>query len=928
MAASFLDGLNSEQRRAVEQTEGPVLVLAGAGSGKTRVITCRIANLVAKRVSPKNILAVTFTNKAAREMRERVAGLVGAATAKELTVSTFHSFCVRVLREHAELLGLNPKFTICDDSDQLTAVKGALRELRIPEASVHPRAALSKISLYKNRLVAPVQALAEAEDDYDELVARAFRAYNEHLKRSRTVDFDDLLLLTGELLEKNEVIRKKYQDRYKYVLVDEYQDTNGPQYEILRHIAGKHRNLCVVGDDDQCLVGGTRVTMADGSQRPIEKIQAGDEVRSNYGSGDFRAARVVRSHRKWCADMGIEITLRSGKRLTSTPEHTHFAGYQLGLVPHHRHRSRNSSRRNVVLTLCGDRRGASPMHRISIVGNDPAGKVKLARLGFSVRPAKHRSASWRMEAASKDFGRLTEMVLKLRESFDLNAFLVARLGSKGKEKAENNSLPFLPAASVKPGMAMFAEDGTCDIVEKVRRVPLDEPVYDLDIERTHNFIANGIVTHNSIYGWRGADVRKILNFEHDFKGATVIRLETNYRSTEQILQAANAVIKNNSSRHEKTLKAACGSGDPVRIFPCEDEEHESEFVVDEIVRDVRAGRAKFGDVAILFRTAVQPRSFEARMRAARIPYELVGGMSFFDRKEVRDLLAYLRLAVNPMDEGSLLRVVNVPPRGVGKTSLDRVVEHATSQGISAAAVFDRGGVEGVPADTVTTVRSFRRVLADCAAKVPIAGLVTSIREMIVEVKYHEEIARCYPDAITQQSRIAAVEEVVNIAENYARRAPKPSLEGFLEEITLSNEDDLDQEEKQSKDRVILMTLHAAKGLEFPRVYLVGAEEGLLPHQRSVQEDTVEEERRLMYVGITRARRHLTITRVKSRAKYGRREPCLPSRFLFEIKGEKPPFALPQKIEKETKPFVPPQKKGTNPTSKRSKARTRAKQRSD
>jgi len=289
-------------------------------------------------------------------------------------------------------------------------------------------------------------------------------------------------------------------------------------------------------------------------------------------------------------------------------------------------------------------------------------------------------------------------------------------------------------------------------------------------------------------------------------------------------------------------------------------------------------------------------------------------------------MAYLRLAANPLDEASLLRVVNVPPRGVGKSSIEKVVEYATSQGISAAAAFDQVNLEGVSADAVTTVRSFRRVLADCAAKIPSAGLVPAIRELILSVKYHEEIARCYPDAITQQARFAAVEEVVNIAENYARRATKPSLEGFLEELTLSNEDDVKDEEKKSHDRVTMMTLHAAKGLEFPRVYLVGAEEGLLPHQRSVQEDTVEEERRLMYVGITRARRHLTITRVKTRAKYGRREPCLPSRFLFEIKGETPPFALPTAVPKEDKktPFVPPQKKGTNPSGgKPRKGRSRA-----
>jgi len=679
--AGLLDGLNSEQRRAVEQTEGPVLVLAGAGSGKTRVITCRIAHLVAKKVSARNILAMTFTNKAAREMRERVAGLVGAATAKELTVSTFHSFCVRVLREHAEILGLSPRFTICDDSDQLTAMKGALRELRIAETAVHPRAALSKISLFKSKLVTPVQALAVAEDDYEETIARAYRAYNEHLKRSRTVDFDDLLLLVGDLLEKHPEVRLKYQNRYRYVMVDEYQDTNGPQYEVLKHIAGQHRNLCVVGDDDQ-----------------------------------------------------------------------------------------------------------------------------------------------------------------------------------------------------------------------------------------------------SIYGWRGADVKKILNFEKDFPGAAVVRLETNYRSTEQILAAANAVIKNNKSRHEKTLKAACGSGDPIRIFPCEDEEHESEFVVDEIIRDARANRIKFGDIAILFRTAVQPRTFEARLRAARIPYDLVGGMSFFDRKEVRDILAYVRLAANPLDEASLLRVVNVPPRGVGKASMDKVVDLATRDGISAAAVFDRRNPEGVSAETFNSVRSFRQVLSDFAAKVPTVGLVTALRELIIAVKYHEEIARCYPDGVTQMARTGAVGEVVNVAENYSRRASKPSLEGFLEEITLSTEDtENDSSEKGPRDQVTLMTLHAAKGLEFPRVYLVGAEEGLIPHQRSVQEDTVEEERRLMYVGITRAKRQLTITRVKTRAKYGRREPCLPSRFLFEIKGETVHFVLPTaqpKKERDEKPFVPPSKRGTNPTSKPSKGRSR------
>ncbi|HLY11305.1 MAG TPA: UvrD-helicase domain-containing protein, partial [Planctomycetota bacterium] len=814
--AGILDGLNSEQRRAVEQTEGPVLVLAGAGSGKTRVITCRIAHLLAKKVSARNILAMTFTNKAAREMRERVAGLVGAATAKELTVSTFHSFCVRVLREHAETLGLSKSFTICDDSDQLTAVKGALREMRIAEAAVHPRAALSKISLFKSRLVTPVQALAAAEDDWEDLVARTYRAYNDHLKRSRTVDFDDLLLLVGELLEKHPEVGRKYQDRYRYVMVDEYQDTNGPQYEILKHIAGKHRNLCVVGDDDQCLVAGTLVSMADGSRKPIEQVRVGDQVRSSHGCGEFRAARVSRTFATHRAGEGVAIRLRSGKSIAGTPEHTHFAGYRPGCDPEGPGpRSRPSSPRTVAVTLCGDRRGASPLHCLSIAGTDARGRAELQSLGYSVRAGRRDPRSWRFECVTGDFGTIHQVVSDLGKRLDGNPILRARLGADDSGIAESQSLPFVPASAVKRGMAMFSGDGGYEIVDRVDRIALDEPVYDLDVERTHNFIANGIVTHNSIYGWRGADVRKILHFEKDFPGATVIRLETNYRSTEQILAAANAVIRNNKSRHEKTLKAACGSGEAVRLFPCEDEEHESEFVVDEIQRDARAGRVKFGDIAILFRTAVQPRPFEARLRAARIPYDLVGGMSFFDRKEVRDVLAYVRLAANPFDEASLLRVVNVPPRGVGKASMDKVVDQATRDGVSAAAVFDRGAPEGVSAETFQSVRSFRRVLADFAAKVPTAGLVPALRELIVSVKYHEEIARCYPDAITQQARTAAVGEVVNVAEAYARRSPTPSLEGFLEEITLSTEDSREESQEQGpRDQVTLMTLHAAKGLEF------------------------------------------------------------------------------------------------------------------
>jgi ATP-dependent DNA helicase UvrD/PcrA len=639
----LLSGLNPEQREAVVTTEGPLLVLAGAGSGKTRVITTRIAYLLARRVSPSSILAVTFTNKAAGEMKERVRKLSGAS-ARELTVGTFHSFCVRILREHAEALGLSRSFTICDASDQLSAVKSVMRELRVHETTMHPSAVLARISLAKNRLQSPSELLASAGGSRDELVGAVWERYQQHLSRSRSLDFDDLLLEALRLLKENARARSSYRERYRYVLVDEYQDTNHPQYEIVRAIGSEHRNVCVVGDDDQ-----------------------------------------------------------------------------------------------------------------------------------------------------------------------------------------------------------------------------------------------------SIYGWRGADIQKILGFHRDFEGAKVIRLETNYRSTRPILEAANAVIRQNASRHDKTLVSAVGDGPPVRVTRLADEMTEAQFVVEEIQRLVRRGEARLSDFAVLFRTQIQPRPFEAALRAAGIPYVLVGGMSFFDRKEVRDVVAYLKLAVNPEDETALLRIINCPPRGIGKTSIDRVLAFATEHGISAAAAFERAGeVEGLGRDAVESYEKFRAALARAEADKAGRDLVSRLGGLIEAVDYRTEVRRLYPDPMSRDARWAGVEEVLNFAENYQRRASSPSLSGFLEELALTGADDPSDQRESSGDAVMLMTLHSAKGLEFPQVFLVGMEEGLLPHARSVADGGIEEERRLAYVGITRAMRALTLSFVAERAKYGRRVAAMPSRFLFEMRGKTPP----------------------------------------
>jgi ATP-dependent DNA helicase UvrD/PcrA len=638
----LLEGLNPEQRLAVTTTEGPVLVLAGAGTGKTRVITVRAAHLLHERVAPESVLAVTFTNKAAGEMRERVAALVGPKRASALTIGTFHAFCLAALRAHGARVGLPRRFAICDAADQLSALKGALRELRIAEAAIQPGALQARISLLKNRLVDPDAFLAAAADDRDELIGRAWKRYEEHLRRTASLDFDDLLLFTVRLLRDDERVRKTFERRYRYVMVDEYQDTNGPQYEIVRRIAGGRRNLCVVGDDDQ-----------------------------------------------------------------------------------------------------------------------------------------------------------------------------------------------------------------------------------------------------SIYGWRGADVSKILGFERDFPGAVVVRLETNYRSTTPILEAANRVIRNNPDRHEKTLRSALGQGDDVRLHCLPDEVGEADWVAREVLELVRRRRARLADVAILFRTATQPRVFEAQLRARGVPYVLVGGMSFFDRKEVRDVLAYLRLVANPDDEVSLLRVVNRPPRGIGRTTIDRIVAHATARGLPLTrSLADAATIEGVGPAAVLAIDGLRTQLASLGRRDPGPRLVPWIRNLLETVAYRAEVDRSYPDPKAREERWRTVLEILDLAENHARRVAKPSLTTFLQDLTLSATDD--PSEPGDADAVTLMTLHAAKGLEFPHVYLVGLEEGLLPHHRSITEDTVEEERRLAYVGITRAQRHLTLTLAKTRSKYGRRTECIPSRFLYELKDEPPP----------------------------------------
>jgi len=638
-----MQDLNPAQLEAVITRSGPLLVLAGAGTGKTRVVTCRIAELIRRGTRGDRILAVTFTNKAAREMQGRAMALLARKTARVPEISTFHSLCVRVLRRHARRLGYPAAFAIYDRGDQESVARSALREIKVGEGALRPGELIQRIGRWKMASLGPEQAAAMAHTDKEHLAAAAYRRYQKALKTAGAMDFDDLLRCTEELFGQHPEVRREEAGRFDHLLVDEYQDTNGSQYRIVRALAAGHRNLCVVGDDDQ-----------------------------------------------------------------------------------------------------------------------------------------------------------------------------------------------------------------------------------------------------SIYGWRGAEVTHILRFTQDWPDARVVRLETNYRSTREIVAWANRLIAFNRLRHAKALRATC-RGEAPRILQLEDEQTEAATVVGEIEERIRSHERRPRDFAVLFRTNEQTRPFEEAMRRAKVPYVLVGGTSFYDRKEVRDVLAYLKVVVNPRDEVSLLRIINVPARGIGQTTVARLLEKAVTAGRPVWELIGQSSQAGdVPAAALAGLARLRALVNRYHAEANRRRPAELVRALVEEIGYRGELERLYSDPAERSARWTSVEELVNSAAGYAQRVEKATLSGFLQEVLLSGfDDDRDKQSQLERDAVALMTLHAAKGLEFPEVYLVGIEEGLLPHHRSVEADRVgiDEERRLCYVGVTRARRRLTLTLSRSRMKWGKPRPTIPSRFLYELTGQ-------------------------------------------
>lgn len=760
-----LQSLNPDQLDAVVHRGTPLLVVAGAGSGKTRVLTHRIAHLIQEGASPTSILAITFTNKAAQEMKHRVAALVGPVV-KAMWVCTFHSACVRILRAHAEALGYPRTFSIYDQADAQRLAGYVVRDLGLDAKRFPPRGAHGQISLWKNELVTPAMALDRASNIFERKHAEIYQDYQARLMKAGAMDFDDLLMNVVMLFRQHPEVLAHYQQRFAHVLIDEYQDTNTAQNEIALQLAAGHENITIVGDGDQCLPPGTMISTLDGAV-PIEQIQVGDTV---LGSGDFGTVEkgdVRRIHRgRYVGDV-VRI-LVNGAAVAGTPDH---------VLP------------------------------VGPTGAETA--LRHVQVGKEV-----------LVLVDGELARRT--------------------------------------------------------VERVEIEHYDGPVYDLEVEPTHHYVANGVLVHNSVYGWRGADVRNILQFEEVFDDVTTIVLDQNYRSTQTILDAANAVIAHNPGRKEKHLWSDKGQGARIVRYHAEDEGDEATWVARTIQQTSQEQHFIWRDMACFYRTNAQSRVLEEAFMRFGIPYKVVGGTRFYDRREVKDAMAYLKAVVNPADEVSVKRVLNVPKRGVGDTSVAKLDALARAEGISFVDAMRRAQEAGLTGPAARGVASFVDLLDSLAvaAADESTGPGDLLRMALDDSGYSAELEA--EETVEAAGRLENLGELVGSAREFTR------IDEFLEQVALV----ADTDEIDDDDRVVLMTLHSAKGLEYPVVFVLGMEEGVFPHSRALSEPTeMEEERRLAYVGITRAQQKLHLSHAWSRQLFGTTNYNPPSRFLDEIPAD-------------------------------------------
>ena len=972
-----LASLNPDQLDAVVHRGGPLLVVAGAGSGKTRVLTHRIAHLVDDGVPPSSILAITFTNKAADEMKHRVAALVGPRV-KAMWVCTFHAACVRILRAHGDALGYPRSFSIYDQSDAQRLAGYVVRDLGLDAKRFPPRGAQGQISLWKNELVSPEQALTRATNPFERKQAEIYAEYQARLAKAGAMDFDDLLMNTVRLFREHPEVLAHYQQRFRYILIDEYQDTNQAQNEIALSLAAHHEQITIVGDHDQCLPPGTMVRTADG-EVPIESVREGDTVLGTGGHLDLEpgVVRTVKAGRyrgpvvrvrvdgadlvgtphhlvpaaftvpegrhlvylMLRADRGYRIGrtksvrqtgegyAEAGFRVRSVQEHAdamwvlrvcdtlaeaafwearlsadyglptacfHSGGRSLALndewlrrlfsaidtdarakilmdellvsdeFPHHR--PQNGARRNTVnLTMFSDQRARVGYHRIQWSSSNEDAVERVRRADVKLRAGKR---GMRFETSFKEYAAA------LREAHrvaDAGGFHLRR-----RAMIDHTTYDLTPLSHLHAGMTVLVEvDGRLASrpVLAVEQEWYDGPVYDLEVSPTHHYIANGVLVHNSVYGWRGADVRNISQFEDAFDDVTTIVLDQNYRSTQTILDAANAVIRNNPDRKDKQLWSELGGGDRIVRYHAEDEGDEATWVARTMQTLHRERRGIWKDMAAFYRTNAQSRVLEEALMRFGIPYKVVGGTRFYDRREIKDAMAYLRAVVNPADEVSVKRVLNVPKRGVGDGSVAKLDALARADGITfveAMRSAQDAGLTGAAARGVERFMALLDSMTEVAADETV-GPGDLLQQVLDESGYLAELEA--EESVEAAGRLENIGELVGSAREFTR------VEEFLEQVSLV----ADTDEIDDDDRVVLMTLHSAKGLEYPHVFILGMEEGVFPHNRALTEPTeMEEERRLAYVGITRAQQRLFLSHAWSRMLFGTTNYNPPSRFLDEI----------------------------------------------
>ena len=991
---SYLDNLNERQKQAAEHQNGPLLIVAGAGAGKTKTIAARIVRLVQKGVRPENILAITFTNKAAKEMRARVEKALRSEKSLNRPislvgwpfVSTFHSLGVHILRENARSIGLNRHFGIFDRGDSKKSIRQAMEIVGVNPKQFEPGKILEIISREKgNNLLVDEYEAGIGNEYLPGIIAKIWRQYDKILAEEKALDFDDLLLRAVRLLKSQPAILEKYQSIWHYLLIDEYQDTNKIQYELAKFLAEKSKNICAVGDTDQCLLPGTKIKTPTG-EKEIGRIKIGQKITGAAGDGEVCSSLVNKVIMKKYDGKILEIITKNGKKIKTTPGHILFArltltknkfyvylmyrrdkGFRIGLAKSVRQDSRGKksigllvrcnqekadkmwvlkicrtkreasyweiffsskyglptvvfltcgrrlsleqddinkifkeidtkkraeklfretgmnfnyphyfpqgttksnverNRLNINLNMFGDRRKSliNPwgMSRVSINTTELNFKKKLIVAGFKTKKGKRED--WRLDISRLDYGEIEKIATKIQKlkgnlTIVRNAFI-----TKGKK------MLFQPASNIIPGMVIGITNGRKIEEEKVISVTQKHyrgKVYDLNVDKIHNYIAGNIVVHNCIYGWRGASIRNLLEFEKDYPNTTLILLEENYRSSKRILEVANRVIEKNRFRHEKKLFTQKPLGEKIGIYAAYDETDEANYIAGKAQSLVGADTLP-QEIAVLYRANFQSRAIEEAFLNEKIPYQVLG-TRFFERKEVKDILAYIKAALNPENLSDFKRAIENPRRGVGKVTLAKALS---------------GMEEKLPAAARQKIGEFRNLLGQIK-KQALSGKASETIKFVLRVSGIEAQLKSGGD--DERERLENIRELASLAVKYDGLPPEEGMEKLLTDATLASDQD---ELQENKPAVKLMTVHSAKGLEFDYVFITGLEDGLFPHERlgekEINEEEGEEERRLFYVALTRARKKIFLSHTSIRTIFGSRQVNLPSEFFADIDRE-------------------------------------------